>query len=466
MSLNLLLRAIVAAVSCSTAAFPVTAGTLPRSTQIPVPPIATDLPALPGVTELSLRSELPDPLAFGAQARVKTKEAWEAGRAEVKRFLEFYATGAIPPPPGNVTGVELAARELAGGAVRYRLVRLSFGPGKKLGFDLAIFTPAGAAFAADARFPTVVWPSFDLTPGAEPLATMPRRPEQGKGLDALTLPLGAPPPPPASEVKPKVAPDPEAFAAKHAEAFRRGYAIVTYHYQDTGEDTIARNDDGSWAFRNTRFFPAYPRHDWGLLAAWAWGASRVVDFLQTDPGVDATKLIVTGHSRLGKAALIAGAFDERFALSAPIGTAGGGVGVYRKCGVGLGGVEGLDDMMRKYPNWFSPRLHAFAADMEKTPFDQHWFIALTAPRAFFTADGLSDTICSPEAVRASLRAAQPTYELYFGPGAAAAHLGLYHGEHGHAFAPDDWAALLDFADARLLGKPAARDFRVPPPKPD
>lgn len=415
--------------------------------QVPVPPIATGFAPLPGVALLATQATLPDPLAGAGGVA-----AWEARRPEVKRLLEYYATGAIPPAPGNVAGRELETRLLADGAVRFRLVRLSFGPAGKLGFDIAIFAPAKSA----GPFPTVVWPSFDLTPGAAPLALQPRRPEQGKGLDSLTLPLGIPEP--AADAKTPTAPDPEKVAEKHAELFRRGYALVTYHYQDTGEDTIARNADGSWAFRNTRFFPAYPRHDWGLLAAWAWGASRVVDFLESQEFADRARLIVTGHSRLGKSALVAGAFDERFALSAPIGSAGGGVGVYRACGFGRGGGEGLDDMMRKYPNWFSPHLHEFGADAEKLPFDQHWFVALTAPRAFFTADGITDRICTPDAVRRSLRAALPAYELH----GQAARVGLYYGDHGHAFAPEDWTALLDFADTHLRGLPAVREF---PPLP-
>lgn len=402
----------------------------------------------PSVDALPLRRELPDPLVSSAGA-IRTRAAWEERRQEIKHLLSFYAVGHVPPAPGNVVGRTLDSRRIADGKVQYQLVHLSFGPESKLGFDIAVFTPA----AGTGPFPTIVFPSFELTPGAKPLPTLPRRPEQGQGKDALSLPLGIPEP--SAPAKPLAPTDPEAFALAHRDVMERGYALVTYHYQDCGEDTIARNLDGTWAFRNTRFFPAYSGYDWGLLGAWAWGASRVADFLQTQSFADKTQLIITGHSRIGKAVLVAGAFDERFALSAPAGSAGGGVGAYRLTGFGRGGAEGLDDITLKYPNWFSPQLRAFRNDADKLPFDQHWFVALTAPRPFIELDGAADRICSPFAVRRSLGAALPIYALY----GAEAKVGVNFGAHGHAYAPEDWAALLDFADVQLRGSKLDRDFR-------
>lgn len=401
----------------------------------------------PSVVELPLRRELPDPLET-PQGRIASQSEWLSRRPEVERLLTHYAVGSLPPAPGNVRGRERSSRALAGGKVRFQLVHLSFGLEDKLGFDIAVFTPATRTSAV----PTIIFPSFELTPGAEPLTTLPRRPEQGKGKDAFSLPLGIPEPTPPA--KPLVVPDPEHFATTHHDVFERGYAVVTYHYQDCGEDTIARNLDGTWAFKNTRFFPSYPGYDWGLLGAWAWGASRVVDYLELQDFADKSKLIITGHSRIGKAVLVAGAFDTRFALSAPAGSAGGGVAAYRLTGVGRGGAEGLDDITRKYPNWFSPRLRSFQHAADKLPFDQHWFVALTAPRPFIELDGAEDPICSITGVRASLRAALPVYALF----GAEKKVGMNFAPHGHAFAPEDWAALLDFADDQLDGKKSGRAF--------
>ena len=98
-------------------------------------------------------------------------------------------------------------------------------------------------------------------------------------------------------------------------------------------------------------------------------------------------------------------------------------------------------MVTKYPNWFSPHLHQFRGQRERLPFDQHWFLALAAPRPFIALEGDSDTISLPEAVQQSMRGARPAYELF----GAAPRLGVHYGQHGHAFTDDDWGGA-----ARLL----------------
>jgi hypothetical protein len=244
----------------------------------------------------------------------------------------------------------------------------------------------------------------------------------------------------------------ESLAARHAELFRRGYALVMFNNNDCAEDTTLRNLDGSWAFRNTRFFPAYPGYDWGILAAWAWGASRIADYLATDPAIDhAVPMVITGASRAGKSAMVAAAVDERL-LGAPVVTGGGGVGAYRFAGPR--GSETLDLMQKKYPNWFSANLHEFWGRREKLPFDQHWFLAACAPRPFLALEGDTDTISLPEAVRQSLLGARPAYALF----GATGKLGVNYAHHGHAFTADDWTAMLDFYDQQVRGKIIDRAF--------
>ena len=281
--------------------------------------------------------------------------------------------------------------------MKYRLVHLTFGPEEKLGFDIGIFTPAEGG-----PFPTVIWQTL-TPPGATPLPRLPQGPNQGRGQDVLLV-VGPKPEEAATAAqngaataspqlqggraaaKPASA---EEMARNNSELFRRGYALVIFNPNDCAEDTTLRNQDGSWAFRTTRFFPAYPGYDWGILAGWAWGASRVADYLETDPAIDKTKLIITGASRYGKSSMIAAAFDERL-MGAPVVTGGGGVGAYRFAGPRNS--ETLDVMQKKYPNWFSPHLHEFWGQREKLPFDEHWFLALCAPRPFIALEGDADTI--------------------------------------------------------------------------
>jgi hypothetical protein len=241
------------------------------------------------------------------------------------------------------------------------------------------------------------------------------------------------------------------IAKQYGSVLQRGYALVTFNPNDCAEDTTLRNLDGSWAFRNTRFYPAYPGYDWGILAGWAWGASRVADYLEKETDIDKTKMIVTGASRNGKSAMIAAAFDERL-MGAPVVTGGGGVGAYRFAGPRRS--ETLDIMQKKYPNWFSPHLHEFWGHHEKLPFDEHWFLALAAPRPFISLEGLTDTISLPEAVRQSILGAQPAYQLL----GAKDRLGVNYARHGHAFTTEDWTAMVDFFDRHLRGKMVERRF--------
>ena len=453
------MRKRIIAVIFQTAALTAGLWGLPSVSQVPVPAISSPLGSMPGIGDLPARPAMPEVMVMNDGRKVTSVEHWKQRREEMKRLLQYYATGAMPPAPGNVKGRALKSKTVLDGRVIYQLVHLSFGPSGKLGFDIAIFRPA----AGKGPFPTVIFPA-GAAPGATPLPTMVRPPEQGQGLDALAIPLGDQTSRAAAAASARSSPagpgpfgppsiDPESAAEMHHALFERGYALVTYNYQDTGEDTIGRNTDGSWQFRNTRFFPAYRNYDWGLLGGWAWSISRVVDFIVKLPFVDRTKLIATGHSRLGKAVLVAGAFDDRIALVAPAGSGAGGTGAWRFNG-GDTGKEGLDIMLRKYTNWFSPNLYQFRGQVEKLPFDQHWFVALAAPRAFLSLEGTEDQNCVPEAVKQAYAAAAPAFSLL----KASSRLGVSYASHRHAFTADDWDALLDFADQQFLGRPVSRRF--------
>ncbi len=422
----------------------VASGSDPR--EIPVPPIRTGLAPLPGVYELPVRAGLPEVLTMNDGSHVTSTGQWLRRREEMKRILEYYAVGRIPPPPGNVRGAERLSLAPAGGKVKYRLVNLTFGPERKLNLHIGIFTPADRP----GPFPAIIFHG-GTPPGAPLLPRLPQGPNQGKGQDVLLL-VGPVPTAAAPAVPgPDAASEAEKTAARHAGVFRRGYALVVFQPNDCAEDTTLRNLDGSWAFRNTRFLPAYPNYDWGILAVWAWGVSRIADYLETDAAIDAARLVVTGASRNGKSSMIAAAFDERL-TGAPVVTGGGGLGAYRFCGPRKS--ETLDIMVRKYPNWFSPQLRRFSGQRDRLPFDQHWFLALCAPRPFLALEGMTDVISLPDAVRQSVAGAKPAYALC----GAEERLGVNFAAHGHAFTEEDWTALLDFADKHLRGLAVPRTF--------
>jgi hypothetical protein len=406
--------------------------------------------------------------------KVTTPQQWQQRRLEMTQILEYYAVGQAPPPPGNVKGTEVSSQLVMDGKVKYRLVHVTFGPNESLSLDIGIFTPTTGG-----PFVTVISPSGS-PPGATRLPHLPQGPTQGHNMDALLPPL--PSATPSANAAPTTQPAARGAArgpgaapagarggfaggfgggartaqsiAAGSPVLAHGFAFVTFDNTDCGEDTTLRMPDGSWAFRTTRFYPAYPNYDWGLLQGWAWGVSRIVDYLETDPSIDATKLIVTGVSRTGKSALVAGAFDDRIAMVAPVASSGGGTPAYRFSGAEHGGKEGLSEMMRKYPNWFSPHLHEFWGHADKLPFDEHWFIALAAPRPFIALEGTRDQNVNFNGLRKSWEAALPAFAFLH----VEDHLGVSWADRMHGLVQGDWDALLAFADKNLLGKTVDRKF--------
>lgn len=388
---------------------------------------AADAIAFPAVADLPVQTNLPDPLLLPDGQKITTPAQWTQHRQAMIELIQHYAVGHAPPPPGNVTGQELQSQLVLNGTAIFKLVHLSFGPDHSLGFDVATYTPVETA-TMKGPFPTIVNPSFGLTPG---LNVPPTTNASGR---VINLPQTA-----------------ESGATNFALALGRGYAVLTFHYQECGADNTN--------FATSAFFAAYPDYDWRDIAAWAWGMSRCVDYLEQQPWVDKTKIIALGHSRLGKTTLVAGAFDERFALVAPAGSGCGGTGAYRFNGKTRGGKEGLEDVNHHFPQWFIPRLGEFSGQVERLPFDQHWLIALVAPRVFIAPDGLADAAANENALAHAWLAAQPVYELLGVPD----HLGIHFRPGKHMLAPEDWTAVLDFADQQMRGLPVPERFNQLPP---
>ncbi len=380
---------------------------------------ASDSPtAFPAPGDLPATAGLPDLLRNDDGSPVITPAQWTARRERMKAVIEHYELGHAPPPPGNVRGEVVRQESVLAGKATYRLVNLTFGPGGSLRLQVALFLPGDG----DGIYPTIVHPQFTRTPG------------------------GYPTPGIAGSASAQAAPSPEAAAANAAPVLERGYALLTYDYQQGGLD---RPDN-----RASGYFPAFPDYDWGTETAWAWGLSRAIDYLETQPFADKTRLIAVGHSRLGKMVLLAGAFDDRINLCVPAGSGTGGTAAYRFTGEGRGGKEGLERIVKVFPQWYIPRLAEFAGQVEKLPFDAHSLIALHAPRSLLIEDGTDDSSVNLPAVEQSYRAAKPVYVLL----GAADRLGIFVRPGGHHLQAEDWAIILDFADQELRGKTVARKF--------
>ena len=423
------------------------------------PEIKTSLGEMPGPDQLPSRPELPDVMTMNDGTKVTTAGQWEQRREEMKKILAYYAVGLAPPAPGNLKGLVEKEQVVGGGKYKYQLIKLTFGPEGKpeaCSLEFGLWTPMEGGPVG------VVITQDGSAPGATALPRLPQGVNQGRGQDVFSaslapLPKEAPVAVAAGGGRGGRGSDPE--AAMNNPVIKHGYAYVTFNSSDCAEDTTARMPDGTFAFRTTRFFPAYPDYDWGVLRAWAWGASRIVDYLVTDPAIDKTKIAITGVSRNGKSSLIAGAFDERFTLVAPVASSGGGTPAFRYSGFEHGGNEGLSEMVRKYPNWFSPHLHAFFHQQEKLPFDNHWYLALCAPRAVIALEGLQDQNVNKVGGRESFLAAEPAFKLLGAEG----KLGVNWSTRPHGLVAGDWEGLFGFADKWWGGKGGGKKFDEFPP---
>ena len=237
-----------------------------------------------------------------------------------------------------------------------------------------------------------------------------------------------------------------------AEINERGYAVATAYYGDIDPDF----DDG---FKNGvhSLFPnhtASPEHRerWGTIAGWAWGLSRLMDVLAQQPNLAADSVAVIGHSRLGKAALWAGASDPRFSMVISNNSGCGGAALERR---NFG--EAVARINTSFPHWFCPKFKDYNQNESAMPFDQHTIVACIAPRPVYIASATLDLWADPKGEYLSGWYATPVYKLlgYNGlpsetPPAPDSSVGDQIGYHNRTGAHDilsyDWQQYMNFAD--------------------
>jgi len=415
-------------IDSANAALETALGGLRRAGKYPDP---YDLPAL---------NTLPDPFTFLNGARVRTRADWDQRRAEIRSLAQYYEFGIMPAPPKSLTAVSSPG---ATASLKYNTIAVAIQDlGRAASFQPVLYLPSTGA----PPYPVIVEEDFRASPTALP----PNR----------------------------------AY-------LEGGYAVLSIPTWDSAKFNLhgIASDDGN---HTGAFFTLYPYrldgagNDRGVLLAWAWGASRGVDALEYlaahDPVyanlLDLKKLVVTGFSRWGKAALLAGFLDDRFQVTAPGGSGSGGAAPYRYDSFGSRpfratfgnvypwgrspGAESLPDhirhqthnsneIFRRFLN--QPRMYRTSTPGygDRLPFDHHEEIAAIAPRAVIIDNTNDDYADNAEGDAIGYEGAKPVFEFLGVPQNLA--LDIFMAGGGHSLKPAQAANIVNFANFVLYRKP-------------
>ncbi|MEW6305918.1 MAG: acetylxylan esterase [Verrucomicrobiota bacterium] len=409
---------------------------------------------------------LPDPLVLNNGRPVTSASRWQSQRRP--EVLNLFQTHEYGRSPGRPKGMKFEVKSvdknaLGGKATRKEVVVYFFGDQNGPKMEILIYQPNDAKKPVPAFLglnfngnhavhtdPGITLSTGWMRPSKEKDVVNNRATEQSRGKEASRWPV-------------------ETIIA-------RGYALATIYYGDIEPDFAEGwkrsirsmlRPDGSRRYTPTpgvvdstgKVAPGAKGapddaagDDWGAIGAWAWGLSRALDYLEKDKDIDAKRVAVIGHSRLGKTSLWAGATDERFAIVISNNSGEGGAALARRQ---FGETTAV--INRAFPHWFCGNFKAYADHEDDIPVDQHMLIALMAPRPVYIASAQEDQWADPRGEFLSGKHAEPVYALFGKAGLGVADfpgvnqpVGEYIGYHirtgKHDVTDYDWAQYLNFAD--------------------
>lgn len=379
------------------------------------------------------RYTLPDPLLLANGKRVSDVKTWDRKRRpELLELFRREMYGRSPAKPAHMTFEIVAVDKLAiGGRAERKEVTVYF-TGQKDGpkMNILIYLPAGATKPV----PMFLGLNFDGNQTVDA--------DAGIRLGAVWALKTH-----VKQVASEASRGASAGEWQVEKILARRYGLATIYYGDIEPDF-----DGGMQYGVRSLYPAPGPDGWAAIGAWAWGLSRAMDYLETDPEVDAKRVALMGHSRLGKTALWAGAEDTRFAIVVSNCSGEGGAALSRR----LFG-EQPHNLNATFPHWFDGNYKKYNHRESDLPFDQHELIALIAPRPVYVATAAEDLWSDPKGQFLAAVAAGPVYELLRKKGLGTDQwpgvhqpimhdIGYHHRAGKHDVTEYDWEQYLRFAD--------------------
>jgi hypothetical protein len=371
---------------------------------------------------------LPDPLMLSNGQQVSEGNAWwSKRRPEILRLFEKEVYGKTPsvilPLSFLITSSESDALE--GKAIRKEITVFFTQDKQGLAMSVLMYLPKrntpvpvflGLNFSGNHTIIDDPGISFSLSPQAA---------DHARGEDSLSWPV--------------------------ERIIERGFGVATVFYGDIDPDF----DDGFQNGVHPLFYGQQQTkpgpEEWGSIGAWAWGLSRAMDYLETDEAVDAQKVVLIGHSRLGKAALWAGAQDQRFAIVVSNNSGCGGAALSKRV---FG--ETVGSINTRFPHWFCSNFKQYTYNEAALPLDQHMLLALIAPRPLYVASAEDDRWADPKGEFLGALNANPVYKLLGTKGLPVTEqpalnspvmgtIGYHIRPGSHSITQYDWERFMDFA---------------------